>query len=128
MRTKTELYKMAGLISPSPDAFFSLKEKSGKVKMYFLEIFEDIPTAYIRRRVKIYMHYYQSYDWQDQTKTEFPEVIFVCPNNRIKSHLFFFIQNKLRECEDMNIYLTTKDIITKYGLTSQTLEKVNPKE
>lgn len=127
-RTKTELYGMLYLISPSPDAFFALKDKAGKAKRYFLEIFDDIPPVFMRRRVKRYFEYYSSDEWQDNTGQPFPEIILACPNQRLKSHLNFFIKNKLNDYTDLAFYLTTKEAIQTQGLNKNTLEKVELKE
>jgi len=127
-RTKTELYGMLHLIFPSPDTFFALKDKAGKARRYFLDIFDDVPPVLMRRRVKQYFEYYNSDEWQDNTGQPFPEVILVCPNHRLKSHLNFFIQNKLSDDSELAFYLTTKEDILTQGLNKNTLEKVKEKD
>jgi len=126
-RTKTELYGMLHLISPSPDAFFALKNKAGKARRYFLDIFDDVPPVLMRRRVKQYFEYYNSDEWQDNTGQPFPEVILACPNQRLKSHLNFFIQNKLSDDSELSFYLTTNEEIETIGMGPKALQKVHSK-
>ncbi|OGD57300.1 hypothetical protein A2V71_00490 [Candidatus Berkelbacteria bacterium RBG_13_40_8] len=126
-RTKTELYGMLHLISPSPDAFFALKDKAGNAKRYFLDIFDDVPPILMRRRIKKYFEYFNSDEWQDNANQPFPEVILVCPNQRLKSHLNFFIQNKLSDDSELSFYLTTNEEIETIGMGPKALQKVHSK-
>lgn len=112
------------LKSPAPDAFFALKDKAEDVKRYFLETFDDIPPVFMRKRVKQYFEYHASEEWQSNTEKPFPEVILVCPNRRLKSHLNFFIKNKLSDYSELAFYLTTKEEIKTLGMGPKTLQKV----
>ncbi|MFA4996422.1 MAG: replication-relaxation family protein [Patescibacteria group bacterium] len=121
--TKTDLYGMEHLITPKPDAYFSLEDKDKDTKRYFLDIFDDIPPVALRKRVKQYLEYYNSDEWQDNTGKSFPEIILICPNPRIKSHLYHFIKNKLSDDEPA-FYLAVKDVVASKGLTRETLQRV----
>lgn len=126
--TKTDLSGMEHLISPHPDAYFAIDSKSG-IKRYFLEIFsENLRSNILRHRVKAYLTYYESDDWQDNTDKPFPEIILVCPNTKAKNHLYYYISQKLDEDDHPNVYLTTKEAILASGLTKGVLEKIQPKE
>lgn len=127
-RTKTELFGMLHLISPCPDAFFTIKDKTGNTRRYFLDIFDDVPPVFMRRRVKKYFEYYSSDEWQDNTNQPFPEVILVCPTQRLKSHLNFFIKNKLSDDSELTFYLTAKEEILTMGMGPKSLQKVESKE
>lgn len=125
--TKTDLSGMEHLISPHPDAYFAIESKSG-IKRYFLEVFsENLRTNILRHRVKAYLTYYESDDWQDNTDKPFPEIILVCPNIKTKNHLYYYISQKLDEDDHPNFYLTTKELIQTNGLTKESLEKILPK-
>lgn len=122
--TKPDLHGMKHLIVPIPDAYFSIEEKSGKMKRYFLELFDDLPPRFLRTRINHYFKYHDSDQWQDNTDKPFPEIIIVCPNERIRSHLKYYIQSKLEEDSDLCFYLTTRDIIKTQGLSSKALQRV----
>ena len=126
-KTKTELAGIKHLIQPPPDAFFSIKGKAG-AKRYFLDVFDDIPPIALRKRVKQYFEYFDSDEWQDNTGKPFPEVILICPNNRIKGHLYYFIQNKIDDDSELVFYLATHEEIKIKGLGRDSLHKVVEKE
>lgn len=122
--TKPDLHGMKHLIVPTPDTYFSIEEKSGKMKRYFLELFDDLPPRFLRTRINHYFKYHDSDQWQDNTDKPLPEIIIVCPNERIRSHLKYYIQSKLEEDSDLSFYLTTRDIIKTEGLSSKALQRV----
>ncbi|MEI6040177.1 MAG: replication-relaxation family protein [Candidatus Berkelbacteria bacterium] len=125
--SKTDLYGMANLIDPKPDAYLAIENKE-TIKRYFLDIFDDLPPMVLRRRIKQYFKYFESDEWQDNTDKPFPDIILICPNNRIKNHLFYYIQNKISDDSEINFYLSTWDIIRSNGLNRETLERVTLKE
>lgn len=125
--TKVDLHRNNHLIKPAPDAYFAIEEQSGVINNYFLEILEDLPPKYLRSRAKQYLNYYSSYEWQRNNEQPFPFIVFVCSTDRMKSHLFYYIQNRLRKNSDLVIYLTTKDLIKGKGLRRENLQKVVPK-
>lgn len=122
--TKNDLYGMEGIISPGPDAYFSIKDSDGGIIRYFLEIFDDVPSVALRKRVKQYLAYYESDEWQDSTNTDFPVIVLICPNNKAKGHLYYFIKNKLGEDKEPVFYLAIKDDVLSKGLCKETLKKV----
>jgi len=122
--TKTDLYSEKYLINPKPDIYFALKGKG--TKRYFLDIFDDIAPLALRRRIKDYLEYYNSDEWQDNTDKPFPEIILICPNNRLKNHLYYFIQSKTNDDEPYFHLSTWEEIKTK-GINRETLHKVKPK-
>jgi hypothetical protein len=85
--TKTDLSGMKCLIVPAPDAYVAIEEESGEIKRYFLDIFDDIPPKFLRRRVNQYFTYYDLDEWQDSTNKPFPTVLLICPTKRMKNHL-----------------------------------------
>lgn len=125
--TKPDLHGMEHLIIPTPDSYFAIEEKSGRTKRYFLELFDDLPPRILRTRLNSYFKYYDSDEWQENTNKPFPEVIIVCPSERIRNHLNYYIQNKLEENTELVFLLTTKSIIKDQGLSSKVLQKVKAK-
>lgn len=122
--TKTDLYGMEHLISPHPDGYFAIEDKNGNIKRYFLEIFnENLRTNILRHRVKAYLTYFDSDDWQDNTDKPFPEIILVCPTIKLKNHLYYYLKTKLDDSE-LLFYLSVKENIATKGLIPEVLEKV----
>ncbi len=122
--TTTELHGTQYLILPNPDAYFAIEESSGTIKRYFLDIFDDIAPTRMRKRVRQYFNYYKNGYWQDHTDKPFPEIILVAPGDRLKHHLGYFIQGKLKQDAQLSFYLSTRDQVQKKGLTKETLQKV----
>jgi len=123
--TKTDLYGRNYIVKPLPDAYFAITSQSGKVKRYFLDSFDDIPSAQLRKRVQRYLGFYDSDKWFEQyPDRSFPEIIFICHNNRAKGHLFYYIQSQLDEYLELSFYITTNELVKKKGLIKEVLEKV----
>jgi hypothetical protein len=127
-RTRTDLHSIQNLITPLPDAYFTLKGKDSNTKRYFLEVFDDLPSGALRRRVKQYFDYFESDDWQYHTGKEFPEIILVCHSKKQKGFLHHYLQYQLREQPDMSFYLSTKDQVKTKGICKEVLQKVTEEE
>ena len=123
-KTKVDLYGLEHLINPAPDAYIAICEESGLIKRYFLEVFDDLPPKILRKRISQYLKYFDSDEWQGNTDKPFPKILIVCPSGRMKNHLYYYIQSKLRENSDLTFFLTTKDIIENQGFRKEALQKV----
>lgn len=124
--TKTDLHGIDSLISPSPDAYFSIIENDKSSKRYFLDIFDEPSQPRdIRRRIGQYVKYFSSGNWQDHNKNPFPIILFVCFDYRSKNYLNFYIK-KLPAFRrvDLQFYVSTWEEIQKQGICRQVLHKV----
>lgn len=127
--TKTQLKGMNYMLLPNPDAYFSIKEKNGTIKRYFLDIFDDLPARMmLRKRIKQYIRYFENEYWQTHTHKTFPFVIFICPDMRSKNYLHTFIQKTLQDQPAISFYLALREQVKSNGLTRDTLQKVALKE
>lgn len=122
--TKAEMKGTEGLISPAPDAYIAIESQNGEIRRHFLEILDNNPPRIIRRRVRQFFDYYLSDEWQESTSKPFPEVILICPNDRLKSHLRFFIKGMIEDEPDISFYLASKDQVAKRGMIRAILERV----
>lgn len=123
--TKTDLTGMKYLIREEPDAYFSITEQNGLTKRYFLDIFNPyLKYDYLIKRVKQYSYYYSKNYWQDNNKTPFPEIIFVCSDYKTKNNLNKIIQRELKHQENLIFYLTTVDEVKHQGMIRKILQKV----
>jgi len=124
-RTQTDLTGMHYLIIPPPDAFFAIKEASGKSRSYFLDIFEENPARKkLYDRVQRYFSYYEANFWQDHSVDPFPNVIFICPDAWSVRYLTRKIQYRLQNADPLNFYLTTRALLKLKGMTHEILQKV----
>lgn len=125
--SKTDLTGMEFLINPEPDCFFAIEENKRLTKRYFLDVFDPLPPRMIlRRRVRQYMDYFNSEDWQKNTKKPFPQIILVCPDMTSFKYLKRFISKSLYSFwANMDFYLSTWNEIQQKGLRRETLHKVD---
>ncbi len=123
--TKTDLDNINHLIEPAPDSYFIITEKNKMKKRYFLEAYEPYkPWKTYKWRVRQYINYHKSDDWQDNTKKPFPELILICPTKEIQNWLAKQIK-KLRRTVEPKIYLSTWEEIHKFGISIQVLHKID---
>lgn len=128
--TKSDLYEIDQLITPHPDIFFSIQEKSGLKKYYFLDVFNYFTNQRkFQKRIEQYYDYYDDETWQDNTvDCPFPEIIFVCSDKKSYGYLNWYLPKIISENDTLDFYLTTKEIIKIEGLTKNSLKKVIAKD
>ncbi len=100
---------------PLPDVYIVVESKD-ETKRYFLDFFEEyVPSFVLRKRVKQYLKYVGDKVWEENTQeAESPTILFVCPHEKRRKHIFFYGKNLIeRSYVDLDLYLTTKDIILK---------------
>ena len=123
--TKTELTNMQYLILPEPDAYFSIRERTGLSKGYFLDIFNYYSRdKWLVKRAHQYFNYFSKEYWQDYNSNPFPEIVLVCPDNSRKGLLERVIKKGLKGEENLTFYLTTWSDIKHQGMNRQVLHKV----
>lgn len=123
--TKTKLHGMQYLILPHPDAYIAIEEASGEIQRYFMDILDEMPPRMLlRKRVKQYIEYFEDEIWQEQTGKAFPKIILICPDERSKNYLHRFIQSVLEDIEEMEFYLSTRELVKEKGLNRNILMKV----
>jgi hypothetical protein len=95
-----------------PDSF--IKINLGTVKKphwqkYLLTMFdESTPFFVMVRRVKSYISYFQTEDWED---SDLPPILLICPSLAVKKRLRKQIIKQLNEAfyeDELRFYLTTK--------------------
>lgn len=128
--TKVDLKGMKYLVYPAPDAYFSIEEKSGIVKRYFLDFVDIYMTQDdLEKRIRKYIAYFKKNDWQNHTGHPFPEIIVIVSNNSLKASIHNYVAKKLvEESVNMNFYLSTREEIKQQGINKNTLHKVKVKQ
>jgi protein involved in plasmid replication-relaxation len=108
--TENELNEYEYFPQPLPSAYLTITTGEDTHR-YFLEIFDQYtPSFVLRNRVKKYLDYATSGDWEANTNSEpLPSVLFICPTSKNKSHIFFYAKAKFEEAfeETFDLYLTT---------------------
>ena len=95
-----------------PDVYIAIKSKH-KTKRYFLEIIDEgTPRFMLRSKINQYIEYFQEKTWQKRTNHPNPAMLFVCPDENIKTFLHKHIARILEEEAEVEaeFYLTTKNI------------------
>lgn len=92
-----------------------------ELSQYFLDIFDD--RTIIKKRVFQYLEYFTKQYWQLKTKTQFPEILFIYPDESTKKYMNQYIQ-KIVSNNSPSFYLTTKEQVKNSGLCKEVLEKV----
>lgn len=121
--TKIDLYGMAHLIRPHPDAYIAIEEKNNTIQRYFLDVFDPLPPRMIlKKRVQQYVNYFAEGYWQNNTDKPFPKILYVLPDEKSKR----YIAKHIKELSDdsLSFYLSTWDAIRTHGLCKEVLEKV----
>ena len=111
--TKTDLSKHYYLPYNRPDAYIAV-ELEDETKRYFLEIIDEgTPRFMLRSKISQYIEYFQEKTWQKRTNHPNPVMLFVCPDENIKTFLHKHIAQVLEEEaeEEIDFYLTTKEIL-----------------
>jgi len=80
----------------------------------------------LRSKISQYIEYFEEGTWQKKTDHPNPALLLVCPNETTKTFLHKHIAQVLEEeAEDeIDFYLTTKEIIKNSELQSNIWEKV----
>lgn len=111
--TKTELSRYDYFPDPLPDAYISVETKREATR-YLLHYFDPYTPAFVlRNRVKSYIQYAESSKWEESTDTSFPLVLFVCPDESLKKHIYHHAKAKLEKeyHSKLSLFLTTKGAI-----------------
>jgi hypothetical protein len=93
-----------------PSVYMRLEVKDAE-KDYFLEYLQESkPFFTVIRRLKEYVEYADSGEWEAGTDSEFPTVLFVCDTKKLNARLMKKAAIALDEADDdLKFYATTPD-------------------
>lgn len=94
---------------------------------YFLEMLSDVPYERLRQRLKKYLSFYESNEWEGITGEDFPICLIICPDEKTLIYAKRFLKRKLIEMEDESFvaHLTIADKARESGITGDIWEKAN---
>jgi hypothetical protein len=109
-----------------PDAYIE-QEISGEIKPYFLEMFLNYPKERLRQRIKRYLFYYQSNEWEEYSEKQFPSILFVCANDQILAYVKQYTKRKMAMLDEpsLSINISTADQVKEFGITGNIWKKIN---
>jgi hypothetical protein len=114
--TKYELDSFDYFIRPLPDLYFHrINPATTLPNDYVLDIYTDTPTFVITKRVNAYIAHCELEDWQIETKSDYPAVILVCPNETVETKVQTYIAHKQAEGEIGNFTIQasgTQNVLT----------------
>jgi hypothetical protein len=117
--TSAELSGTSHLITPAPDAYVAIEQQGSPIQRYFIDSFMDLPPRVLRARITAYCTYFDSDEWQNHTDKPFPDIVLICPTERLKKHLIYFIKSRLGDLPDPKFKITTNHEIIAKGLQDQ---------
>ena len=92
--TKVDLEEYRYLIHPLPDAYIALSQ-GRRIKRYFVELIDPgNPRFAIRSKIKRYIEYFQSKEFDEATNHPFPSVLITCPDEVTRKFLIRYITDE----------------------------------
>lgn len=124
--TKVDLTNYEYFPNPIPDAFIAVKGKNS-TRRYFLDLFDEyIPPFVLRQRIRKYLEYAESSDWDENTDyAPLPSILLICPTESLKKHINLYAKALLEKTyeDKISLFLTTKTRI-QYGDKNNIWQKV----
>jgi hypothetical protein len=108
-----------------PHSFIEQKSEDSS-SCYFLEILSDVPYERLRQRLKKYLSFYESNEWEGITGEDFPICLIICSDEKTLIYSKRFLKRKLAEMEDESFiaHLAVADKFKESGLTGDIWGKV----
>lgn len=124
--TKVDLLGYKYFPDPMPDAYISVKGEK-KTRRYFLDLFDEYtPSWVLRQRVRSYLEYSEKSEWDENTdSTPLPSILFICPNEVTKTHIYKYSKAVFAKTyqDNIQLFLTSKSVI-QTGRKENVWEKV----
>jgi hypothetical protein len=110
-------------------ALIFIKQKHTRMKYYLVEVLEPtLPRYSIRKRMRTYVDFYFSNDWENTMNNKpFPIILVICPTKALMIATKRYTKKLLEENQQpeyLHISFTTTDEVTKHGITGKIWEEV----
>lgn len=110
MFTKSELGGADYFPDPKPSLYLHrIKQSNTLTNDYLLDIFTNSPFFVIKKRIATYLEHFESGDWESESKTSYPTLLFACPDSRGEDNLQRHLQKLMDNAgiDDLYIFTTT---------------------
>ena len=109
------------------DLYF--KKRKGRLTKHFLLTFFDqtLPRYRLRKRIRDYLEFYYSNDWENLTNTKFPTLLFVFQTKERMIYAKRYIKTLLDDDRPDNLSINlavASDVQTEGGVTGEIWEEV----
>lgn len=116
------------LIELNPKLYFIKQDRDQQKKCYLLEIFEPtLPNYSVKKRIKSYIEFFWSNEWENNIDGPFPIILLVCPTKPKLQSAKRTTKKLLEEEQDpegLHIRFTTFDQIKEFGVAGKIWEEV----
>jgi len=121
--TETDLRNYAFVPLPRPDAYVVLNKKN-VTKRYFVEILNSgDPYFAVLSKINKYLRYIEEGYWENHYIYDFPKILFIYPNQKIRKWLIRTLQERSEEEEiELPAYLGSRIRIERQGIDGHTWE------
>lgn len=104
--TKTDLTGMSHIISPAPDTYFVINQKS-EADRFFVEVPSTPRTKNIIDHIERYSEYYYSNEWQENVSKVFPKVVIICANKSATKTANRYIKENYADEPDLHLFVSS---------------------
>jgi hypothetical protein len=108
--TKNELVEYDRFPSPRPDGFISFSDKYERLEDAMLELVMDVtPMSAVRRRLIQYIEHFESGEWEEETRADYPTLLLVCETPGAERRTQQLLSRSLSrlDIDGLNCYTTT---------------------
>lgn len=138
-RTRYMFVTAADYINPDNDYTFLaelqphlcfVKQTPSAKKSYLLEVFDSTTPRYmVKKRIKDYLEYLCSGDWEEETEDEKPPIVLLACQTKAE---LIYVKRRIRKVlvenfepnEDIHLRVTTTDKLKLQGITDKIWEEV----
>jgi len=110
------------------DLVFTKKQKGKKLQYFLLEIFDTtLPRYRLKKRIRNYVDFYFSNEWEDHTNSSFPKLLFVFQTKAEMIYAKRYIRTILEEHdypEELLIHTALAEDVKKHGVTGEIWERI----
>lgn len=120
-------HKFHFLETITTDLTYSKKETGRKTKYYLLELFDErFPKYRLRNRIRKYIDYYYSNEWENNTSLRFPILLFVFETNERMYYTKRYTTSLFEDGKPkgLSMLFATADDVRAYGVTGQIWEPI----
>ncbi len=116
--TRSQLANRYDYFAEFTPAVYMRTEHGNAEQDFFLEYFQSSKPFYATvKRLKEYVEYADSGEWEAGTNSDFPKVLLICDSDRLRTRLLKSSSILDDADDDLKFFVSTKDLAEWYGLT-----------